>query len=118
MKILHLEDNEAVADMMKRVLESECHTVVHDPSGAVGLGILKSGSFDMVICDYDFGRMRMNGEEVVKEIRKFSNVPVIANSSNPDHCKIMVKSGATVSLSKPCPIKDIIETVNSIAGGE
>jgi two-component system response regulator HydG len=112
MKVLHLEDDEMVATMIKRIFEDKGHEVTHSFSGAQGVNILKKESFDVVICDHDFGALRMKGEDVIKEIRKFSTVPIVANSNSDGGIAKMMLAGASKGLSKSQNAIDIFRAVD------
>ncbi|MBF0225019.1 MAG: response regulator [Desulfobacterales bacterium] len=80
-KILVVEDSQTVREVERHFLESAGYDVVTAINGADGLNKLKVSKFDMVISDIDMPRM--NGIEMIKEIRKdpkYGDIPIIVVS--------------------------------------
>ncbi len=75
MKILLIEDEPSIADMVVYALESEGYTVDWQNTGELGLNVSRQVSPDLVILDV--GLPDMNGFEVFRQLRVISEVPVI-----------------------------------------
>ncbi len=68
MRILLIDDNEAVLDSMALLLLREGHTVSTAPDGRQGLARLEAGeAVDLVLTDFDLPDI--SGMEVVREVR-------------------------------------------------
>ena len=114
MRILVVEDERAIADFLKRGLESEGYAVscVHD--GLEGEALGSSGDFDLVILDLMLpGRP---GLEVLRELRRMRPaLPVIlltAKGEVEDRVEGL-DSGATDYLSKPFAFAELAARVRA-----
>jgi CheY-like chemotaxis protein len=68
LRILLIDDNEAVLDALGLLLLREGHTVSTAPDGRQGLARLEAGEpMDLVLADFDLPDI--NGTEVVREVR-------------------------------------------------
>ena len=75
-KILVVEDEQRVAELLKRGLEESGYQVELAYDGVWGLRLFRAGEFQMVISDVILPKM--NGFELCKEIRNINNrVPVV-----------------------------------------
>ena len=75
-KILVVEDEQRVAELLKRGLEESGYQVELAYDGAWGLRLFRAGEFQMVISDVILPKM--SGFELCKEIRNINNrVPVL-----------------------------------------
>ena len=75
-KILVVEDEQRVAELLKRGLEESGYQVELAYDGAWGLRLFRTGEFQMVISDVILPKM--SGFELCKEIRNINNrVPVL-----------------------------------------
>lgn len=75
-KILVIEDEKRVADLLRRGLEEFGYEVVVAYDGLMGLRAFKATSFEALICDVILPGM--NGFEIIKEVRAINrDIPVI-----------------------------------------
>ena len=80
MKILLIEDDTYFPIAFIEMMNNKGHEVIHFEDGLEAYEhFIKDKSYDVIVCDYKLPRM--NGDEIVKEIRKFSDVPVVACSN-------------------------------------
>ena len=81
LKILYIEDEDSIAEMIKHILERRNHSVTLSNNGKKGLEVylenLKTeNSFDLVITD--LGMAEMDGISVSKQIKKITpDIPII-----------------------------------------
>jgi len=81
LRILYIEDDEAISDMIKQMLEKRRHTVVLSSNGKEGLKIYQNSvdsnePFDLVITD--LGMAEMDGLSLSKLIKDISpDIPLI-----------------------------------------
>ena len=73
--ILIVEDETAIADTLIYALESERFSVAHFTTGSEGLNYLQASEPDLVILD--IGLPDMTGLDLCREIRRFSQIPVL-----------------------------------------
>lgn len=99
MRILLIEDNAMVSKMYEiAIRRMNIDVEVVADSFAFKDILPRMKEFNMVFCDYDFPGI--NGSDMVKEIRKMSNVYIIANSSDPSHNQKMLGDGANDTHDK------------------
>lgn len=101
-KILHIEDDEGFSETLQDILEYEIKNVT---TRKEALKILKDlNDFDIIICDC---RLPDGcGIELVKEIKKITSIPIIANSSIMINNIKMWKAGADCYITKGEHLKD------------
>ncbi|MBO5373845.1 MAG: response regulator transcription factor [Clostridia bacterium] len=78
-KILITDDEEMIRKLIRKYAEFEGHTVTEASNGMEALIQLKNNSFDIVIMDIMMPEL--DGFSACREIRKFSNVPIIMLSA-------------------------------------
>ena len=68
MHILVVEDNDLVLRSVRRILESDGHTVTVAGDGTQGVALMQALAFDVILSDYDLG-LGPNGEAVLATAR-------------------------------------------------
>ncbi len=116
MKVLIIEDDVNVVEAVSLCLELRWPevTISSAADGTKGIEILESGPFDTVILDINLPDI--DGFEVLKRIRSFSNVPIIiltVRSGEDDQVRGL-EMGADDYIVKPFRPRDIIARVNSV----
>ena len=105
MRVLLIEDEDAVRKVVRMMLERDRHEVTEAGNGRLGLEQLKSGAFDLVITDIIMPDME--GVETVMTVRRqHPGVKIIAMSGggrtgNVDFLSAAAKLGASATLQKP-----------------
>lgn len=100
-RILLIDDEKAIREVLSLHLKAEGHQIEEAVTGAQGMEKIKSFHPNLIILD--LGLPDKQGLEVLKEIRTWSQVPVIVLTVNDDE-KVKVKlldSGADDYLTKP-----------------
>ena len=112
-QILIIDDERSIRSSLKEILEFENYTVETAENGILGLKALEAGSYDMVFCDIKMPEM--DGIEVLQEIVKIWDVPVIMISGhgNIDIAVDAIKKGAYDFISKPLDLNRILITVKN-----
>ena len=105
--ILIIEDDNLINDMIKEALELSEYTCIQAFSGTEGILQLKANPVDL--CILDLMLPGKNGEEVIKEIKAYKNIPVIIVSAKDGiDSKIgLLRSGADDYLTKPFDIREL-----------
>lgn len=106
-RILVVDDDDALRNLMKFVLGRDGFQVETAPDGVVGLRILESHEFDLLILDDMMPEL--DGVEMLRRIRadaRWDNTPVIMWSIR--------ELGADAHLTKPCLAKQITDTVRDL----
>lgn len=105
--ILIIEDDNLINDMIKEALELSEYTCIQAFSGTEGILQLKANPVDL--CILDLMLPGKNGEEVIKDIKAYKNIPVIIVSAKDGiDSKIgLLRSGADDYLTKPFDIREL-----------
>lgn len=120
-KILVVDDDEQLRDMLLEVLSSLDYFPIGVEDGEEALSQLKIQDFDLVISDI---RMpKMNGLDLLKNIKKSdSQTPVVMITGFPSTCPVQkaMQEGADGYLAKPFRIEKIDELMRELlyGGGE
>jgi len=113
-KILVIDDERAIRNTLKEVLEYEKHEVDLSEDGPSGLELFGSNSYDIVLCDIKMAKM--DGIEVLQKICEVSSdVPVIMISGhgNIDTAVEAIKKGAYDFLEKPLDLNRLLITIRN-----
>jgi DNA-binding response OmpR family regulator len=112
-RILHVEDNETVAGMVKETLESQGWQVEMCGDGNVALEkISGDDAFDLLLVDYDLPSV--NGLEIIRRARELDHrcdTPMIVLAASPVEAAAR-EAGADVFLRKPQDVTSLVETIN------
>jgi len=89
--ILIIEDEQEIADLIALYLKKEGLSVSHCLTGEAGLEQLQKNSFDLLVLDINLPGM--DGFEVLQQIRKEKNVPVLILSARQDDSDMIMGFG-------------------------
>lgn len=113
-KILVIDDERAIRNTLKEVLEYEKHEVDLAEDGPTGIGLFSNNSYDIVLCDIKM--QKMDGIEVLQKITEISSsVPVvmISGHGNIDTAVDAIKKGAYDFLEKPLDLNRLLITIRN-----
>ncbi len=113
MKILLIEDEEKLARFVELELMHEGYTVSKAHDGRTGLELAQSGTFDLILLDIMLPGI--NGIEVLRRIRKTSDIPVIlltARDSVMDKVSGL-DTGANDYITKPFEIEELLARIRA-----
>ena len=107
MKILVVEDDNYINEMLKEALEKKGYTVVSAYSGTEGLLCIEKEEFAFIILDLMLPGM--SGQEMLKEARKITTAPVIVLSAKDElDTKVdLLTLGANDYMTKPFALKEL-----------
>lgn len=113
-KILIAEDDKDIVELLKLYLESSGFDVTCVYDGVSALEIFKDNVFDLIIADLMMPKL--NGYELIKELRKTSNVPIIITSAkNMDSDKVLgLDIGADAYITKPFNPLELVAYVKAL----
>jgi two-component system, chemotaxis family, chemotaxis protein CheY len=120
-KILIVDDSPTILMSMRGMLERAGHAVSNAASGEEAVCVLKGGlKPDLVITDYHMGAM--NGIELVREVRKMSNlrfIPVLmVTTESQQEKRLEAKAaGATGWLVKPVQPDALLQVIKQVVPG-
>ncbi len=119
-KILVIDDEKAIRNALREILEHEKHKVEEAEDGASGLEKAKKGGFDVVLCDIKMPKM--DGMEVLEKLMaQDDSIPVVMISGHGtiDTAVDAIKKGAFDFISKPPDLNRILVTLrNALDRGE
>ena len=112
--VLLIEDEAAIADNVVYALETEGFQVQWKSLGREGLAVVREEQPDLVILD--IGLPDANGLELCKQIRAFSNVPIIFLTARAEEIDRIVglEIGADDYVTKPFSPRELAARVKVI----
>ena len=113
-KILVIDDERAIRNTLKEVLEYEKHEVDLAEDGSSGLELFSGNTYDIVLCDIKM--QKMDGIEVLQKMMELSTItPVIMISGhgNIDTAVEAIKKGAFDFLEKPVDLNRLLITIRN-----
>jgi len=116
MNVLIVEDDITTIESIKLCLEIyEPHSQLdYTHKGQEALKLLRNSDYDGVIID--LGLPDIDGAEVLKELRKFSNIPAIVLSArqSPEVIRQAIEYGANDYITKPFEYKNLLKRLNKL----
>lgn len=112
-KVLIVEDEKAIVDIISYNLKREGYDVIEAYDGENGLQMALGDDVDLVLLDVMLPLI--NGFDVLQKIREKSNVPVIVvTAREEEHDKIMgLESGADDYITKPFSVKELLARIKA-----
>ncbi|NBO66682.1 MAG: DNA-binding response regulator, partial [Acidobacteria bacterium] len=115
MRILVIEDEQKMADLIKRGLEEEGMSIEIAGDGEAGLAAIRDGEFELVILD--LGLPGRNGLEIAREIRAAGRrIPILILTAQ-DSTEMKVKGldiGADDYLTKPFAFAELLARLRAL----
>lgn len=105
--ILIIDDEPQIRKFLDIAFRAQGYQVLIAENGMQGLEILASRGADVVILD--LGLPDLDGQEVLKELRQWSETPVIVLSARPDEQQkiMLLDAGANDYVTKPFSIQEL-----------
>jgi two-component system KDP operon response regulator KdpE len=115
-KLLVIDDDPAITDMLELVLPPEGFEVISANSGPEGLTAAKNFNPDIIILDLMMPDV--DGWHVCRKIRSFSNVPILVLSAMVDTSAVTraMEAGANDYLVKPAPLNKLTTHLKNLLG--
>ena len=113
-KILVIDDDSAVTDLLSLLLRSQGFAVTATTNSTEGLSIIRENAPDVVVLDLMMPEM--DGWQICKAVRDFSQVPIIILSAlnDPSMIASVLDAGADDYLTKPTPSRVLIAHINRL----
>lgn len=113
-KILVIDDDTAVTDLLSVLLRSQGFEVVSTNNSTDGVSLARQEQPDMIILDLMMPEM--DGWEVCRAVRAFSQVPIIVLSAlnDPSMVASVLDAGADDYLTKPTPSRVLVAHINRL----
>jgi len=112
-KILVVDDERAIRNTLKEILEYEKYIITDVPDGIEALEQVKNDQFDAILLDIKMPRM--DGIEVLEEILKICDTPVvmISGHGNIETAVEAIKKGAYDYIAKPLDLNRLLITIRN-----
>ena len=113
-KIFVIDDDSAVTDLLSVLLNTQGFQVWATNSSSEGLTQIREKKPDLVILDLMMPEM--DGWEVCKAVRAFSDVPIIVLSAlnDPSMVASVLDAGADDYLTKPTPSRVLVAHIKRL----
>ena len=113
-KILVIDDDAAVTDLLSLLLKSQGFDVTSTNSSTDGLNLIRDEQPDMVVLDLMMPEI--DGWEICRSVRSFSQVPIIILSAlnDPSMIASVLDAGADDYLTKPTPSRVLVAHINRL----
>ena len=113
-KIFVIDDDAAVTDLLSVLLNTQGFSVWATNSSSEGLTQIREKAPDLVILDLMMPEM--DGWEVCKAVRAFSDVPIIVLSAlnDPSMVASVLDAGADDYLTKPTPSRVLVAHIKRL----
>ena len=113
-RVLVVEDDKNIRKFMQTILEANDYDVIATETGKEAYSLITSRCPDVVILD--LGLPDMDGMKILKEVRAWSNMPIIVVSAR-DHEKDKVEAldmGADDYIGKPFRPRELVSRIKSV----
>ena len=112
--VLLIEDEVEIADLLRMAFEREGFSLVHATDGESGLERMRDRDPRAVLLDV--GLPGMDGFEVCRRIRAFSDVPVIMLTARDTETDTIVglEIGADDYVTKPFSVRELVARVKAV----
>lgn len=112
--VLVVEDDDRIRTVLRMALEDEGYEVREASSGEDGVETMRSSPTDFVIVDLMLGGM--DGFTCIREVRRWSDVPIVVVSARTDTHDIVagLEAGADDYVTKPFQIKEITARLRAL----
>lgn len=115
-KILLIDDDQTITQLLSRVFVKYEFEVFVANNGADGVQLAREQGPEAIILDLTLPQL--NGWQICREIRRFSDAPIVIYSGNNDpHIReSILAEGANCFLAKPVLINELVATVQGVLG--
>jgi DNA-binding NtrC family response regulator len=113
-KILIIDDERSIRNILKEILENEGYSTDECEDGFVGLELVRNNAYDLIFCDIKMPKI--DGIEVLEKIADISDeIPVVMISGHGsiDTAVECLKKGAYDYISKPIDLNRLLVTVRN-----
>ncbi len=117
MKILIIEDDKEIADLLSVYLTKNGYETTAKYDGVAGLNELKAHTADYGMILLDMMLPGFSGDELLPKVRSITDIPVIVISavSALDSRMTMMRAGADDYIIKPFELPDVLVRIEAVA---
>jgi DNA-binding response OmpR family regulator len=115
-RILVIDDDPSITRLLSRVFLKHKFEVIVANNGSEGIRMAREKGPEAIILDLSLPQL--NGWQICREIRQFSNAPILIYSgdNDPNTRNSILAEGANCFLAKPAPIQDLLAAVQGVVG--
>jgi two-component system nitrogen regulation response regulator NtrX len=116
-KILVVDDNYLISELIKDILTDEGYAVVTADSGAVAMDVINKSHLALIIVDYHLSGS-MTGVDLIRRVRKHADhmtrdtIILGLSGSNVNAPLEFAKAGVGIFLKKPVEEQTLVNMVN------
>ncbi|MFZ8859541.1 MAG: response regulator transcription factor, partial [Thermocrinis sp.] len=114
MRVLLVEDDKELGDMIKRVLSVEGYEVEWVQDGFLALKNLSEKDYDLVLLDLMLPRF--DGIKICKKVRESKDIPILvitARGQIEDKVEVL-QAGADDYITKPFSFKELLARIQAV----
>ncbi|PKH23559.1 DNA-binding response regulator [Enterobacterales bacterium CwR94] len=114
-KLLVVEDDQHIADLLQMHLKDEGFVVTHAPDGSQGVALLEQGGWDALILDLMLPGV--DGLEICRRARmmtRYTPIIMISARSSEVHRVLGLELGADDYLAKPFSMMELVARVKAL----
>ena len=113
-KVLLVEDEPKITELVSNYLASEGYTVLVAPDGAAGLRFFHQEAPDIVLLDIMLPKL--SGIDVCKEIRRHHNTPIIMLTARSEEVDKLLglEIGADDYITKPFSLRELVARMRAV----
>lgn len=112
-RILIIDDERAIRNTLREILEYESYQVDDAEDGIKGLEFVNKETYDMILCDIKMPQM--DGIEVLEKVQQITDTPMvmISGHGNIETAVDAIKKGAYDYIAKPLDLNRLLITVRN-----
>ena len=122
--VLYIEDHPDNMTLVRRILHSECYTLIEAKTGFQGIFFAETQDVDLILLDINLPDI--DGYEIARRLRSskkktaLAHIPIIAVTANAmkGDMQKALEAGCNLYMSKPINIFDLLEKVNTFTNKE
>lgn len=113
-RVLLVDDDTLLTELLTEYLSAEGLEVHSVGDGEAGVSAIASGGYDVVVLDSMMPKM--NGLDVLKNVRQHNQIPIIMLTAKGDDIDriIGLEMGADDYVPKPCQPRELLARINAI----
>ncbi|MGY1624144.1 response regulator [Geodermatophilus sp. SYSU D00965] len=113
-RLLVVEDDDPIRTALRWALEDEGYDVAEAVSGEEAVAVVATAAPDLMVVDLMLGPM--DGFEVIREVRRDHDLPIIVVSARADTLDIVaaLEAGADDYVTKPFQVKEITARLRAL----
>jgi len=113
-RVLIVDDEPKITNLLRIKLGLHGYDIITTTSGIEAIEIIRTQQPDIVLLDILMPDI--TGIEVLRQVRAFSQLPVIAFTAKPDMIPLALKQGANAGFPKPFDPDQVVSLIQTVLG--